>query len=415
MPFHSTYTQIQSFLSEASSQVVALQKALTATKALGPENGGDGEWEKAQYIHSYLTKLNLAPISFCNAPDKRVSRGERPNLITRIPGQQKRTLWIFGHLDVVGVGDTNAWQSDPWDVTREGDWLYGRGVEDNQQAIVSMLLLAEALAKVRPSLPELSLGLVFMADEENGSKYGLSHILKQSPELFASDDIFLVPDFGSSNASMIEIAEKAQLWLKVVTRGTQCHASMPHLGKNAFLAGADLVTQLHGKLSGTFTQTNPLFNPPTSTFVPTRHEINVDAINILPGQDVFYLDCRVLPETEPEDVLACARMVADEVAARHHVQTTIEIVQLQRASSVSVSCPHIAHLQEAISTVYGCAAKAVGVGGGTVAAHLRECGYPALVWACLENTCHQPNERSSIAATCKDAQVFAHLLMSSYA
>lgn len=415
MPPHSSFSQILSFLSQASSRVEALQKELTATQALGPENGGDGEWAKAEYIHSCLKHFDLAPVSFCNAPDKRVSKGERPNLITRIPGKQSRTLWLFGHMDVVGIGDRNAWHSDPWQVRREGDWLYGRGVEDNQQAIVCMLLLAEAIAKVQPYLPELSLGLVFMADEENGSKYGLSHIFKQSPELFDPDDIFIVPDFGCPNASMIEIAEKAQLWLRVVTEGTQCHASMPHLGKNAFLAGAELVTQLHQQLSQTFQNCNSLFDPPTCTFVPTRHEANVEAINILPGHDVFYLDCRILPEIKPEDVLASARKIARAVAARHQVHTCIEIVQLQRASSVSMSCPAIAQLQKAIHTVYGCSANAIGVGGGTVAAHLRECGFPALVWACLENTCHQPNERSSLSATCKDAQVFAHLLMSPYA
>ena len=45
------------------------------------------------------------------------------------------------------------------------------------------------------------------------------------------------------------------------------------------------------------------------------------------------------------------------------------------------------------------------------AALLRERGLPAVVWSCIANTCHQPNERSSITATLKDAQVFAHILM----
>ena len=42
---------------------------------------------------------------------------------------------------------------------------------------------------------------------------------------------------------------------------------------------------------------------------------------------------------------------------------------------------------------------------------LRQQGLPAAVWSCIDSTCHQPDEHSSITATLKDAQVFAHVLM----
>ena len=56
-------------------------------------------------------------------------------------------------------------------------------------------------------------------------------------------------------------------------------------------------------------------------------------------------------------------------------------------------------------------ARPTGIGGGTVAALLRQAGLPAVVWSCIRNTCHQHNEHSSISATIRDAQVFAHVLM----
>lgn len=402
------------FLAQADTQVVSLQRDLTVTKALGPENGGDGEWLKAEYLIAYFARLGISPLLTIDAPDGRVSKGSRPNLVFHIPGQTKRTLWLFGHMDVVGAGALDAWSSDPWNVHREGDWLYGRGVEDNQQAIVSMLLLAEALVTTK-SIPHLSLGLVFMADEENGSHYGLAHILKQQVELFDPDDLFIVPDFGTADASHIEVAEKAQLWLKITTNGVQCHASMPKQGKNAFLAASDIVSKLHSGLTKYFCSENMLFDPPTCTFVPTRHEPNVAAINILPGQDVFYLDCRILPGIRPEDVIACAREITNATAALHEVQSDVEVVQLQKSSSIPCDSAAFSLLCEAVSATYGCTPRAIGVGGGTVAALLRDKGLPALVWSCLENTCHQPNERSSITATCKDAQVFARMLMTANA
>lgn len=49
----------------------------------------------------------------------------------------------------------------------------------------------------------------------------------------------------------------------------------------------------------------------------------------------------------------------------------------------------------------------MGVGGGTVAAYLRNKGYSAVVFSKLDDMAHQPNEYSSIKNTLGDAKVFA--------
>jgi len=397
-------------LARSGERVVELQTALTACKALGPDNGGHGEIEKILYITRQLEACGVTDLTRVDAPDARVPCGLRPNLIARIPGQSTRTLWLFGHTDVVPAGDISAWTSDPWQVRKKGDWLYGRGVEDNQQAIVSMLLLAEALQDRRIT-PALSLGLVFMADEETGSRYGLEHVLDAAAPFFMPDDLFIVPDAGSSRGDMIEVAEKGQLWLKVSTRGKQCHASTPHKGRNAFLAGADMALSCHTGLAAAFPQQDPLFRLPTSTFVPSKHEANADAINIVPGDDLFYLDCRLVPGVSHDAVLAETQRIADVVAARHGVRITVGVEHSQQGSYTPPQSPVVRALQEAIRPVYNVEAQPVGIGGVTVATYLRQKGLPAAVWACLENSCHQADERASISAACKDAQVFASILM----
>ena len=399
-------------LTEREDRVVALQSALTACPALGPDNGGDGEQAKAALIAAWLKACGIHDLVYVNAPDARVSSGARPNLVARIPGKTPRTLWLFGHMDVVPPGDLSAWQSDPWQVRREGDMLYGRGVEDNQQAITSMLLLAEELQQRRIT-PELSLGLVFMADEETGSAYGLEHTLTARPEFFSKDDLYIVPDAGSRRGDAIEVAEKGQLWLKVHTIGVQCHASTPHKGRNAFLAGADMALACHHGLHAAFGDTDLLFKPPMSTFVPGKHEANVPNINTVPGNDVFYVDCRLLPQVDPQAVLDKTRELANAIEERHGVRIEISVVQQQTFSGIAENSPVVAALKAAVSQVYGLAGRAMGIGGATVAAQLRQRGLAAAVWSCVENTCHQPNERSSITATIKDAQVFTHILMNS--
>ena len=396
-------------LAGRADRVVALQQALTACRALGPENGGQGEEEKAAFITAQLQAAGVTDLRRLDAPDDRVACGHRPNLVARIPGRSPRTLWLFAHTDVVPSGPAGEWLSDPWQARRDGDLLYGRGVEDNQQGLVSMLLLAEALHATGLT-PELTLGLVFMADEETGNTFGLAHILAAAPELFRQDDLFIVPDSGSPSGADIEVAEKSIAQFKVHTRGLQGHASTPHKARNALTAAAAAITSL-SELGRDFPQEDPLFDPPCSTFVPTRHDANGPGINIIPGEDVFYLDCRLLPGIDPDAVLAAARQRVAPIARHHGTDIDVELVHLQKASASAPNCPAARALVAAVQEIYGVEARPTGIGGGTVAALLRQAGLPAVVWSCIRNTCHQHNEHSSISATIRDAQVFAHVLM----
>ena len=39
---------------EKRDQIIELQRELTAVPALGPQNGGTGEWEKAQVLSRWI-------------------------------------------------------------------------------------------------------------------------------------------------------------------------------------------------------------------------------------------------------------------------------------------------------------------------------------------------------------------------
>lgn len=400
------FHRLEEWLANSGDTVFQLQSALTRTRAVGPENGGPGEMGKALLIEEELHQSGLE-FDTEDAPDRRVEDGARPNILTRIPGQEKRTLWLFGHLDVVPPGDLGMWQGDPWEVRKEGDFLIGRGVEDNQQAIVSMLLLARAAHELGIT-PRMSIGLVFMSDEECGSEYGLARILQNKRQLFAPEDIYIVPDGGSPRGNEIEIAEKGQLWLKFTIQGQQCHASTPEAGKNALVAASALILELQ-TLYNIFPQQNRLFRPPVSTFVPTLHEANVPAINILPGKDVFFLDCRLLPGVQSYEVKNRAQEICAAVAGKYGVTIEMATAHEQEASETPAASPGVRLLAAAIKAVCNVEPKLTGIGGITVAGMLRSLGLPAMVWSTLLNTCHQPNEKSSISATLRDAAVFGHI------
>lgn len=410
----SRYTMsIPSSLTEAIARqrdkVIAYQTAMTALPALGPDNGGTGELPKALYLEGVLRDLGCTDITRIDAPDDRVPGGVRPNIAARIPGTSPRTLWIMGHMDVVPSGDLSQWKSDPWAVVVDGDRIVGRGVEDNQQAIVCGLLVAGELLASGVT-PDLSLGLLFVADEETANTYGIHHVLKTRPDLFRPDDLVVVPDHGEPDGAGIEIAEKGQLWIKVTVNGVQCHASRPSAGHNALVAAAEMILHVQD-LETLYPARNPLFDPPTSTFAPTRHEENVPNINTIPGQDTFYLDCRILPGLAHDAVIASVRAIMEPIATRRNVSVTVSVVQSSEAAPETPRESEVVRrLAASIRTVYGVEPYYTGIGGGTVAVGFRRMGLPAAVWASLVPTCHIANEYSLISKTLGDAHVLAGML-----
>jgi len=405
---------IEKRIDSYENDMIELQIALTAIPALAPENGGDGEYEKARFLTDYLERIGFTDIKRFDAPDDRVSSNCRPNIIVNIPGNDpERTVWILTHTDVVPPGELNLWNSDPYEGYVKDGRIYGRGMEDNQQDLVASIFAAKTFID-EGLTPGFSIGLAFVADEETSSAKGLVHLLGLENSLFKEDDIIVVPDFGNEEGTIIEVAEKSLLWLRFNTIGKQCHASHPSLGKNAFVAASHLVTKL-GDLYTIFNDGDPLYHPPTSTFEPTSKEANVPNINTIPGEDVFHLDCRILPRYTPDEVISTIRAMADQVEERFDVSIDITPVQKVQAPAPTDSNAPVVHaLRTAIKEVYGVDASAAGVGGGTVAAHLRKEGYPAAVWSKLEKMAHQPNESCVISNMTGNAKVFARLFLGKY-
>jgi succinyl-diaminopimelate desuccinylase len=259
--------------------------------------------------------------------------------------------------------------------------------------------------------PARTVALALVADEETGSGKGLDFLLKEHHHLFSPDDLIIVPDAGSPDGTMIEVAEKSMLWLKLTVIGRQCHASRPELGNNTLSAAAHIIVALEA-LRREFPLNNDLFRPPVSTFEPTKKEANVPNINTIPGRDVFYLDCRVLPEYDLTLVKERVLAIAQEAGGPLGVKVEMETVQdLPSAPATDPEAPVVQALARAIRTVYGRKAAPRGIGGGTVAAFFRQRGLPAAVWMTVSQTAHQPNEFCLLSNLVGDAKVLAHVFL----
>jgi succinyl-diaminopimelate desuccinylase len=391
--------------------MIELQIGLSSFPAVGPENGGDGELLKADFLKKQLTELGFNDFRHYDAADDRVSSGIRPNFLTTIEGKNKSGfVWIITHLDIVPPGEINLWSHDPYSAYVKDGNLFGRGSEDNQQDMVASIFAAKAILDEGIRTPN-SIGLIFVADEETSGAKGLYHILDLPEQVLHLNDLIIVPDSGNSDGTLIEVSEKSMLWLGFKTIGKQCHASNPHLGNNAFIAGSHLVTQLC-KLDKLFSKVDPLFDPPESTFQPTKKEANVGNINTIPGEDVFYMDCRVLPEYDLKDIMIAVEKSVRKIEEKFRVRVEISTKQyVQSTGSTSPAAPVVLALQKAILQVYNVNAFAGGIGAGTVASYLRKSDYPVAVWSKNNQKAHQPDENCAIDNMLGNAKVFAHIFL----
>ncbi len=407
--------QTQDHIATLRDEAIFLQKEMSRRIALGPQSEGQGEKEKADFLINYLQRLGISHIMEFNAPDPDVPCGYRPNIAAKIMGKNpEKTIWVVSHMDVVPPGDLDLWASDPYQVVVDGDILIGRGVEDNQHGLTASLLVAHALQKCSCT-PDLNLGLLFVADEETGNSLGIHYLLEHHAEIFKENDLFLVPDHGVPASDKIEIAEKGLLWIKITVNGKQSHASTPEKGINSLRAAAAFILktdELHTK----FNKKNDLFSPPVSTFAPTRKEANVPNINTIPGKDIFYLDCRILPGYPLSEVKSAVREMAHEIEKQYQVKIDLEAVQTEPPAPVTSPRSEIVlRLEKAIADVYHVSPQPTGIGGGTVASPLRKKGFAAAVWSTLLGNAHRANEKTSIPNILKDAQVIAGLVFESEA
>lgn len=399
--------QILKKIESYENYAIELQRGLTAIPALSPSSGGNGEYDKALWLEGELKKLKFDSIEWINAPQAEAKNGIRPNLIARYKGKRSnKTIWFMAHLDIVPPGEAKLWNSDPYKMEIKDGKLIGRGVEDNQQAIASSIMVVKAMMEL-DYRPEYDIALLFCADEETGSGFGADYISDNKPDIFGKDDVFFVPDSGVEDGSMIEVAEKSILWMKVTTHGRQCHASRPVLGINAFKAASELITK-YQSLYEKFPHKDDLYEPPISTFEPTKKEANVPNVNTLPGEDVFYMDCRVMPLYQLAEVKAEMRRLADEVEVKFGVKISFEPQQeSQAAPPTDPNAPIVIALKQAIKEILNVEPKAYGIGGGTVAAFFRRLKLPVVVYSRLNESAHMPNEYCVIDHMMGDAKVFA--------
>lgn len=150
---------------------------LVRIPAIAPENGGEGELEKAEKLAEILSHIGFDKIEHFHAEDERVPSKKRPNLIAYMKGETtKERLWIITHLDIVPSGEESLWTvTKPFEPLMKDGKIYGRGSEDNTQSAVSSIYAARSPRPWESSQREpLPYALLQTRNKEADSAYNTS-------------------------------------------------------------------------------------------------------------------------------------------------------------------------------------------------------------------------------------------------
>ena len=190
------------------------------------------ETQAATYIAKYLDKEGFKTEIIESAPG-------RGNLITRLKGTgEKPSLLLLSHLDVVAA-NPKEWSVDPFAGTTKDGYVYGRGAYDMKCMTAIEIMIIKLLKKNKLKLKG-DVVLAATADEEKGGEEGAGYLLRHHrekiwcPYVLNEGGGLAVPS-KKGYVFPVQTAEKGILWLKIRSKGTPGHGSMPNMADNAVL------------------------------------------------------------------------------------------------------------------------------------------------------------------------------------
>jgi len=100
------------------------------------------------------------------------------------------TVLLYGHYDVVSVGDESEWESPPFEATERDGAIYGRGSADSKSNIVMHI----GALRAWDGKPPVGIKLVIEGQEETGSAF--TTYPPTQPDMFSADAM-VIGDMGS--------------------------------------------------------------------------------------------------------------------------------------------------------------------------------------------------------------------------
>ncbi len=153
----------------------------------------------------------------------------RGNIWARLEGGSEPALVLLNHIDVVPA-DPRYWTVPPLSGEVVNGYIYGRGARDMKGTGIVQL---QAFLALHAAGVKLNRDVIFMAtaDEEAGGAFGAGWLVENRPELFENVGFLLNEGgggtrYGEQTVFSVEVTQKVPLWLRIVAHGEPGHGSM---------------------------------------------------------------------------------------------------------------------------------------------------------------------------------------------
>ena len=267
----------------------------------------------------------------------------RDNLYARMGPVGGVTL--LNHTDVVPV-EVQFWDVEPFGGLQHDGMIWGRGALDMKGMGIIELLVFLLVKRTNLSLRR-GLSFLAVADEEAGSEFGMTWVQEHrrgwmDTALVINEGSYGLTGMGGKDTPIFQFSptEKVPLWLKLTVHGRPGHGSVPH-GDNCaehLIHALERVTRWEqaprltpimrahvaamaraGAPIGTSDKeilASAARNPAvrarlTNTISLTTLQSGIKA-NVIPAEATATLDCRLLPDVDPDAFLADLRKVIDD-------------------------------------------------------------------------------------------------------
>lgn len=229
------------------------------------------------YTAAYLAKLPGIAV-------QHHERAGKPSLVASFGERREANIVLNAHLDVV---HGHPQQFAP---TLDGDKLRGRGSQDMKGSAAVLLLLLKAFA-TQEYKPDLA--VQFVSDEEIGGAHGTAYLLEEGYRC----RFFLAAEPTDLGVCHLH---KGALWMEIRIGGDPAHASRPWDGRNAILGLRDGLVRLEQRFPALTTEAWATTVTPTVVHGGSSR-------NRLPEDVVLSIDCRRVPEDDPDTIVAAVR------------------------------------------------------------------------------------------------------------
>ncbi|MFZ5911148.1 MAG: M20/M25/M40 family metallo-hydrolase [Chloroflexota bacterium] len=349
--------------------------------------GSPGEANVAAYIANWLKPLDV---------EVRLEEVEpgRPNLIAILRGTGGgKSLCLNAHLDTVGYA---LWRDQALKPQVNGGILTGLGSADDKGHCAAALLVMKSLVESGVRLRgDLMVALVI---DEEGTSSGTMDFVKH----YHPDAVLVLEALEPGN---ITTTHQGFGWLDIIVEGRAAHGSAPHVGIDAIVHMAEVITRLQ-RLD-------------REKFAPNAHPLNDKTVfhtgtisggtdyATYPGRCVLGIEIGTQPGETIENRIAEIETIFAEVKQVYPNFSGHVEVKLARDPFEARGHEEIWEIVASeMERELGSPVKAVGENAWGDAALFQDAGIPTLMFGAAGNNLHTPDEWVSLP----DLTRLAHIL-----